>query len=101
MVEIVWSANASRNLDAIAEYISRGSLYYAIMTVQRIHTAAVRLKTFPRSGRIVPEFQLDFIREIIVGNYRVVYLLSEAKCQMIAVVHSRRDLIKALSVLVE
>ncbi len=94
MAEVVWSKNANRNLDSIAEHIGRDSPHYAHVTVQKIHTTTGRLRSMPRSGRIVPEFQLEFIRELIVGNYRVVYLITEEVCNIIAVVHSRRDLVK-------
>ena len=32
----------------------------------------------PHSGRVVPEFAQEDIREVIVGNYRIVYRI-EAK----------------------
>jgi toxin ParE1/3/4 len=37
------------------------------------------LAQFPELGRVVPEFGDDFIREIIVRSYRIVYRLDHSK----------------------
>jgi len=31
------------------------------------------LANFPRIGRVVPEFQIETLRELIHGSYRIVY----------------------------
>lgn len=49
-----------------------------------------RLENFPRSGRIVPEINQDKIREIILGSYRVVYLLDEDEVNILTVFHASR-----------
>ncbi|TMB64277.1 MAG: hypothetical protein E6J43_13680 [Chloroflexi bacterium] len=36
-------------------------------------SSAARLSEFPLSGRIVPEFNQENIRELLVRNYRVAY----------------------------
>jgi toxin ParE1/3/4 len=70
---IRWSPQAVRDLEAIRDYIARDSQRYAQLTVARIINSVERLQSFPRSGRMVPEFEDPDIREIIVGPFRVVY----------------------------
>jgi plasmid stabilization system protein ParE len=41
--------------------------------VRRIRTAVSRLSNFPQRGRVVPEFPDGPYREILVGQYRVIY----------------------------
>ena len=41
--------------------------------ISRIISAIDDLESYPRLVRLVPEYQDDSIREILVGNYRVVY----------------------------
>ena len=50
------------------------------------------LKRTPRAGRVVPEFGLDEMREIIVPPFRMVYRIRRAEIRVVAVVHVRRDL---------
>ena len=69
----VWSPQSLRDLDAIREYIAKDSEHYADLTIARIFSASERLLRFPQSGRMVPERDEPEIREVIVGNFRVVY----------------------------
>ena len=41
--------------------------------------AVERLKLFPVSGRIVPEKNRKDIREVLYGNYRIIYYLPKYK----------------------
>jgi hypothetical protein len=45
---------------------------------------------FPRSGRVVPEFNLDHIREIIAGEYRIVYRVESDAALLLTVFRSTR-----------
>jgi len=75
VTELIWSPQALRDLEGVRAYIALDSPQYADLTVRRVVAAVERLKTFPESGRIVPERNAPDIREVIVGRYRVVYRL--------------------------
>ena len=51
-----------------------------------------RLEDFPLSGRIVPEFDVTDLREIIIGEFRVIYQLQSDDVHVIAVRHGARRL---------
>ena len=51
-----------------------------------------RLADFPESGRIVPEMNDPNFREIIPGNYRLIYRLRSGDVQIITVHHGAREL---------
>ncbi len=97
MAEVIWSPQAKADLHEIAEYISVDSVHYAEAIVSRILASVERLKKFPSSGRIVPELGMSAIREVVLGNYRIVYRLLETYCEIVTVMHSRQDLLKHLS----
>lgn len=97
MAEIIWSPEAKTDLHEIADYIAKDSLHFAQVTVARITGSVARLKKFPSSGRIVPELGISTIREVVSGNYRIVYRLLEQSCEIVTVLHSRQDLLKHLS----
>ena len=58
----------------------------------RIYRAVERLKDFPASGRIVPEYRDADIRELIIGNYRIIYRVSAIGVEIARVWHSARPL---------
>ncbi|WP_421844695.1 type II toxin-antitoxin system RelE/ParE family toxin [Marinobacter algicola] len=50
------------------------------------------LQTHPDAGRVVPEFSLDHIRELIHAPFRVVYLRQAEEVVLIRVWRSERQL---------
>ena len=52
--------------------------------------AAERLEAFPKSGRMVPEASDPVIREIVLGNYRIVYRIKHELVQILTVYHGAR-----------
>jgi len=51
-----------------------------------------RLVKFPESGRIVPERNDPHVREIIFGNYRIVYRLRHGTAELLTIHHAARPL---------
>ncbi|MEO8453322.1 MAG: type II toxin-antitoxin system RelE/ParE family toxin [Gemmatimonadota bacterium] len=49
-----------------------------------------RIAQFPESGRIVPELQRAEIRDVIVGSYRIVYLVGADVVHILTVFHGAR-----------
>ena len=73
MVEINWTLQAIDDVNNIAEYISKDSVKYAELQVELFFERVKILKTFPNSGKIVPEIDKEKIRELNSGNYRIIY----------------------------
>jgi addiction module RelE/StbE family toxin len=91
MVEIRFTASFHADLDDIAFYISKESPRYATRFVEMVYESVEKLLTFPRLGRIVPELEQENIRELILGNYRIVYKLnSDNELFVIRIIHSSR-----------
>ena len=77
MVKIIWSDLAIEDLKSIHDYISKDSTRYANEMIERIIQRVDQLENFPNSGRKVPEFDNELIRELIVDNYRIVHNVDE------------------------
>lgn len=69
MVKISWTPLAQNDLEEIEAYIAQDSQAYAIITVEKIFERTFILAKHPKSGRVVPEFENENIRELIEGNY--------------------------------
>ena len=74
---ITWSPTARMDLKGIFEYISEDNPTAAHHFVSGLIAAIENLAEFPKSGRVVPEFREDTIRELIHRPYRLVYRLDE------------------------
>jgi len=96
MVQIRWTFQAKDDLKAIAEYIKIDSIRYAKLQVIRIKTRTHILKSHPQAGRVVPEIESEEIRELIEGNYRIIYkIVSNSIVDILTIHHSARDLIES------
>ncbi|MCP5516861.1 MAG: type II toxin-antitoxin system RelE/ParE family toxin [Verrucomicrobiales bacterium] len=71
--KIVWTPLARADLREIVSYIARDNPEAARRVGQRILAAVEVLCSMPELGRVVPERRGPHIREVIRGNYRIVY----------------------------
>jgi addiction module RelE/StbE family toxin len=93
MVQIKWLNNAKLDLKEIYEYISADSKRYARLQVEKIKNSTEVIKTYPKIGKIVEELEKPNIRELVEGNYRVIYRIVNPKTIHILLVHhAARDL---------
>ena len=90
MAKIKWTPQALEDIETIANFIARDSTYYADIFTVNIFETVERLELFPESGRTVPELNLKEIREVILGNYRIIYRLKEDIVEILTVYHSTR-----------
>ena len=88
--KLVWADSALDDLDCTAEYISRDSAAYAASFVRRVISAVESVHRMPESGGIVPEFDRQNLREVLVDTYRVVYSLSVSEVRIVAIIHGAR-----------
>lgn len=90
MTPIVWTHQAIDDVEAIKAYIARDSARYAVFVAEEIVDAVDRLSAFPLSGRVVPELGRKTVREVIYGNYRIVYRVTESSIEVLTVFHGSR-----------
>ena len=92
MAKIVWTDLAKDDLGSIYDYISRDSKIYAGRYVDKLISRVDQLASNPKSGRIVPEINSEEIRELIEGNYRLVYRYKSHTVTLLRVHHSARQM---------
>lgn len=91
MVKVRWTDFALENLISIGDFIELNSHYYAQRTVNYLFNSVDLLEMHPLAGRVVPEFENKSIRELICGNYRIVYrIVSEMDIDILTVQHSAK-----------
>ena len=90
MAKLRWTPQAADDLEAIAEYIASDSSHYAQLFVLKAVSLVEKLELFPQMGRIVPEKGDPTIREILFGNYRIVYRIRGEIVELLTIYHSAR-----------
>ncbi|HYR11026.1 MAG TPA: type II toxin-antitoxin system RelE/ParE family toxin [Longimicrobium sp.] len=91
-MRVHWTESAAGHLTALHDYIARDSTVYARRMVDRLTSRSKQLARFPQSGRMVPEYQQDDVRELIEGPYRIIYRILPQQIDVLAVVHGAREL---------
>jgi len=71
--KVVWTKSARADLKQLVEYISEdnpaAAEHLGLAIIEKIETAG----KFPRIGRIVPEEDQEFLRELPYSPYRLIY----------------------------
>jgi len=91
-MKVIWSPLALERVDEIAAYIAGDDAQAARRFLIEIFGAVERLQSFPNSGRVVQEVKRPNIREIIFGNYRVVYRVERKRVSILTVRHGKQRL---------
>ena len=95
MVQIKWTNLAVFDLKEIYEYIARDSKKYAQLQAIKIKARTNILKKNPLAGKVNPELSNPDFRELVEGNYRIIYkIVSPERVDILTVHHSARDLNK-------
>jgi len=79
-------------LRAIKDYIASSNPAAAHRFCLELYDSTDRLRLFPRSGQVVPEFGREDLREILFGDYRILYECHTGACYVKAVIHGSREL---------
>jgi len=89
-MKIIWTELAVEKLEECADYIAIDKPSAALGWVKKIQKSVRKLKGFSESGRKVPEINRSNIREIIEGNYRIIYRVEEKRITVLTIRNSRQ-----------
>jgi toxin ParE1/3/4 len=92
-LKIIWSPLAVDQVRDIASYIALDKPAVAVQWAEKTFHSVEILSEFPESGRIVPEINRKEVRELVQGNYRIIYK-TKPKEILILVVKSYRQKLK-------
>lgn len=87
---IEWSPRAISHFEGICDHIAKDSKYYAVLFAKRIISIVKSIPQFPKSGRVVPEYNDENLREKLYENYRIVYRIKEGIIEIVAICHGSR-----------
>jgi toxin ParE1/3/4 len=93
-MKIVYSRIARHDLKEVYDYISKGSVRYALREIQLIRAAVRKLETKAfLLGRKFEKSDDELTREMIFRNYRIVYdIYPDEYINILSVHHHSRNL---------
>lgn len=92
MVKLTWSPKSLIEIEEIFEYIAVDSREHAQITIKNIIETVLTILDFPSSGRIVPEFRNNSVREKFYKSYRIIYRFRNEEVEVITIHHNARQL---------
>jgi plasmid stabilization system protein ParE len=94
-MNVHWTDTAQGHLDAIYVYIALDSPEYARRMVDRLTRRSQQIAAFPLSGRRVPEYDTDQVREVIEGPFRIIFYIKPDQVDVVAVIHGAMDVLRS------
>ena len=91
-MKIIWSPLAIDRASEIAEYIALDNPSVADRWVTTVFSKVEQLASSPEIGRIVPEIGDEQFRELIYGNYRIIYRIEKKHVSVLTIRHGKQIL---------
>ena len=94
-MKILFTKRSKTDILEIIRYISQDNPLAANELADSIFDSIKNLDKFPHLGRVVPEYSEETIREIIKGQYRIVYKIDQPteEIYILTIHHSNRPMI--------
>ena len=89
-MKVYWTDRAKARLKELESYIAQDSETAAKKVVKRLLIKSNQISVLPYSGRKVPEYGQDDIREMLVKPYRIIYRIRTDRIDVLTVMHYRQ-----------
>ena len=86
-MRIIWSPLAIDRASEIAEYIAQDKPSAAENWINTVFSKVEQLISSPEIGRLVPEIKNNQFRELIYGNYRIIYRIEKRQISILTIRH--------------
>jgi len=84
-MKVFWTKESVDRLNEIEVYIARDNPNAAVKFIDSLISLAENLSKDPERGRVVPEFSIRAIRELLYKSYRLVYLIKKNRIEILTV----------------
>ncbi len=91
-MKIVWSPLAVERASEIVGYIAQDKPMAAEKWIHTVFSKVEQLRSNPEIGRIVPEINDRQFRELIYGNYQIVYHIEAKQISILTIGHGKQML---------
>ncbi len=96
-MKVRWTSRAVKDLKSIARYIAKDDPTAARRFADKLKRRAESVGRFPNRGRIAPELGRDDVRELIEGNYRIIYRVQKSAVEILTLFEGHKQLVDSES----
>ncbi len=89
-MKVHWTDRAKTRLKLIHEYIAQDAPLVAAQVVERLIRRSQQIGKLPHTGRAVPEYQHEDLREVLERPYRIIYRIRRDRIDVLTVMHYRQ-----------
>ena len=95
-MDVIWTQEALERLEDIQYHLAvqEKAPQAAQETLERILVRETQIHDMPLSGRVVPDYNIANLRELMEGSYRIIYLIQTDRILIVSVMHQSRLLTK-------
>jgi toxin ParE1/3/4 len=90
-VRVLFSEEAERGLEEIADYIATDSPRRALSFVRELRDAALGLADYPEAHPLIPRYEAHGHRRKPFGAYLIIYTVMADHVRVDAVLHGAQD----------
>lgn len=90
-MEVKWTRKALADLVRLYEFLAPVNQRAAASTLRSLSSAPARLRTHPRIGEKLDEFDPREVRRILVGRYEMRYEIRKSVIYVLRLWHTRED----------
>ncbi len=91
-MKILWSPLAFERATEIVDYIARDKPEAATRWIHTVFSKVEQLRSHPEIGRMIPEINEHHFRELIYGNYRIIYRIETKQISILTIRHGKQIL---------
>ncbi len=89
-MKVYWTAEARLRLLDIQAHIAKDSPHVALQVVSRLLHRSQQLAIPPLTGRKLPEYPDEDLREVLERPFRLIYRVSPEQIEIVTVKHYRQ-----------
>ena len=86
-MDVIWTHRARRRLQEIYDYIANDQPQNAEKWINHLIERGHKTAEQPWMGRMVPEYEEETIREVLQGDYRIIYQITASRINILTVRH--------------
>ena len=91
-MKAIWSPQARMDAIEYAKHIAKDKPHAAADWLDSVNEKADLAARFPQSGRVVPEFGREELRQLIVASHRLIYRVKANGVEIVRVFHTAKML---------
>ena len=96
VLTVKWSDIALQRIYEIADFIAKDAPQASSKWIETLFEQEKNLRQLPFIGRMVPEVKKENVREILIGNYRLIYKIVEKEIWILTVKNQREKILDEL-----